>query len=140
MKGQAFDTFKLLIAAVVAIAILGILLSILSGLIIPGAEPPTMIREQLSKAYQFPESSFVSQAKASFRSGSSFSPNSFKDAMGSTGELTFACSDSLGDACDDDSGSVLKINSDFSAYVGACCVGPACQISILVEDESAGCP
>ena len=36
-KAQVYDTFKLLIAAVIALAILGILLSILGNIIIPGS-------------------------------------------------------------------------------------------------------
>jgi len=40
-KGQAFDTFKLLIAAIIAIAILGILLSILNIVQFPWQSDPT---------------------------------------------------------------------------------------------------
>ncbi len=46
MRGQAFDTFKLMIAAVVAVAILGILLSIL-GTIKPPAGDPKSVGNQL---------------------------------------------------------------------------------------------
>ena len=38
-KGQAFSTFELLIAAIVALAILGILLSIVGGVNIFGRNP-----------------------------------------------------------------------------------------------------
>ena len=138
MKGQAFDTFKLLIAAVVAVAILGILLAILQG-ITPPSDPATLIREQLSKAHQYEESAFVSQAQATFVGGSSFKGDSFKDAIGGSGDITFDCSDDL-DNCDDDPNTTLKIDAPFDAYIGACCEGTECLVSILLEDESAGCP
>jgi len=38
-KGQEFSVFKLVIAAIVAVAILGVLLSIMGGLVLPGSEP-----------------------------------------------------------------------------------------------------
>lgn len=38
-RGQEFDVFKLVIAAIVAVAILGVLLSLMGGLIAPGQEP-----------------------------------------------------------------------------------------------------
>jgi hypothetical protein len=139
MKGQAFDTFKLLIAAVVAVAILGVLLSIMSGLIIPGAEPPTMIREQLSKATQFPESSFISPTKASFKAGASYSPNSFSDAIGGVGTIEFECSEDLIGVCAFTT-EKLRISGDFSAYIGACCKSNTCKVSILMDDEDAPCP
>ncbi len=64
MKGQAFDTCKLLIAAVVAIAILGILLQILNLIKPPGADPETIIQQQLQKAYGHIGSVTVSDGKA----------------------------------------------------------------------------
>ena len=139
MRGQAFDTFKLLIAAVVAIAILGVLLAILSGIIIPGAEPPTMIREQLSKATQYPDSSFISPTKASFTAGVTYKESSFTDAIGGYGSIEFICSDNLGDMCED--GDQLKITGTFDALIGACCNRDNdCIVSVLTADEEADCP
>jgi len=120
MKGQAFDTFKLLIAAVVAVAILGILLSIMSGIVIPGAEPQRVIGEQLSKAVEFPLSTFVSQVKAGFKSGTIFSPDSFKDSLGGTGNVKFDCSPDVATVCKVENNN-LKILSDFDEFISVCC-------------------
>jgi len=122
MKGQAFDTFKLLIAAVVAVAILGILLTIMSGIVVPGAEPQRVIGEQLTKGIEFPHSTFVSQVKAGFKGGTSLSPLSFTDALGGTGKVTFKCSNDLSSICKIDSSTgSLKTLSDFDDYISACC-------------------
>jgi len=48
-KGQAFDVFKLLIAAVIAIAMLAILLPIVKNLLPPGYSDPTSEAENLIK-------------------------------------------------------------------------------------------
>lgn len=138
MKGQAFDTFKLLIAAVIAVAILGILLSIMSGIILPGADSQQVIGEQLKKASQFPHSTFISQAKASFQAGNYLSASSFTDALGgSSVTIAFQCSDDLSDACKITTDKKLHIVSVFTAYVGACCTTPkACTVVIGDKDLS----
>ena len=133
MRGQAFDTFKLMIAAVVAVAILGILLAILGGISLPGQDPATMIRGQLQQAVQYPGSTFVSQTEASFKAGVEYSGDSFKDVLGGAGsEVYFYCADSLGTtACSTGSGgSSVTIAEDFNANIKAkcgssrnCCVG-----------------
>ncbi|MCK4884362.1 MAG: hypothetical protein KAS30_05800 [Candidatus Diapherotrites archaeon] len=49
-RGQAFDTFKLLIAALVAVSILAIMMGIIGGISIPGSEPTHEIKSTLNKA------------------------------------------------------------------------------------------
>lgn len=122
MKGQAFDTFKLLIAAVVAVAILGILLTIMSGIIVPGAEPQRVIGEQITKGIEFPHSTFVSQVKAGFKGGTILSPSSFTDSLGGTGRVAFTCSTDLAAICKVNAGTgSLTIVSDFDEFISACC-------------------
>lgn len=122
MKGQAFDTFKLLIAAVIAVAILGILLSIMSSIVVPGAEPQRVIKEQLREGVEFPKSTFLSQVKANFKSGTGFSADSFKDALGGTGTIKFYCSDDLTGVCKPSSDRLsLSILGDFNEVIGVCC-------------------
>ena len=48
-RGQAFDAFKLLIAAVVAGAILVILLSMIGGFVSPGQAPLTVMGQEMNK-------------------------------------------------------------------------------------------
>ncbi|MCD6230093.1 MAG: hypothetical protein J7K00_04855 [Candidatus Diapherotrites archaeon] len=50
LKGQAFDTFKLLIAAIVAISILGVMMGIIGGTTLPGSDPNHEIKSKLSSA------------------------------------------------------------------------------------------
>ncbi|MDD4983372.1 MAG: hypothetical protein PHH82_00855 [Candidatus ainarchaeum sp.] len=54
-RGQAFSVFKILIAAIVALAILGLLLNIM-GLISfnPANEPETAVKDLVKKAYSSP--------------------------------------------------------------------------------------
>lgn len=53
-RGQAFDTFKLMIAAVVAVAILGILMGILSQLSLPTGNPQSVFQGLMSYCAQNP--------------------------------------------------------------------------------------
>jgi hypothetical protein len=139
MRGQAFDTFKLLIAAVVAIAILGILLGILSGIILPGADPETIIGQQLTKAYQYEGSTFVSPANANFKSGVSYSSASFTDKIGGVGSIEFQCSSELkgtSSVCKESgtNNDRVDVKGDFTAKISACCEPnqspPACHIMV----------
>ncbi len=121
MKGQAFDTFKLLIAAVVAIAILGILLQILNLIKPPGADPETIIQQQLQKAYGHIGSVTVSDGKASFTKGQIFSGESYLSVMGQQGTIEFQCGDSITDNCAESAGEV-EITQAFDGRIKAKCV------------------
>jgi len=131
MKGQAFDTFKLMIAAVIAVAILGILLAILGGITLPGQNPATMIKAQLQQATQYSGSSFVSQTESSFQKGANYSQDSFLSTLGGTGSVTFSCDSGLSCTPSSDGSSVM-IDNPFKATIKAkcnadnprtCCVG-----------------
>lgn len=138
-RGQAFSTFKLMIAAVVAVAILGILLSILGGITMPGANPADMIGRQVSKASQYEGSTFRSSSTASFKSGTSYNEDSFMDKIGGVGTIKFKCASTLqqNNMCNgDNSGetNALRLNGAFSAKVGAQCEAgggqPMCWVLI----------
>lgn len=51
MKGQAFDVFKLVIAAAVGMIMLGLLLSILGGIRPPGGDPTSVTQNLLRETY-----------------------------------------------------------------------------------------
>jgi hypothetical protein len=139
MKGQAFDTFKLLIAAVVAIAILGILLNILSNMPNLTANPTNTIKTALSDAFQSQGIPSMSPSKAAFQKNINFPSTTklFLDAVGGN-SITFDCSAYLKpDSCD--GGPTLMIKRDFSAYVSACCA-PSGPCKVIVGNETAVCP
>ncbi len=124
MKGQAFDTFKLLIAAVVAIAILGILLQILNLIKPPGADPETIIQQQLQKAYGHIGSVTVSDGKASFTKGQIFSGESYLSVMGQQGVIEFQCGDSIDNNCLEVTGTIateVEITQAFDGRIKAKC-------------------
>jgi hypothetical protein len=152
MKGQAFDTFKLLIAAVIAVAILGILLSIIGGISLPYAEPQVLISQQLKTAVQYPHAVQPSSSVANFKTSQSFGEATFSDAIGGVGKITFVCADTLvttGTSPCQLKKSVstksyydsVKINSDFSAKVSACCTptGPSCTVKIGEDTTDFSC-
>ncbi len=119
MKAQAFDTFKLMIAAVVAVAILGILMSILGGITVPGADPTNIIRDQLAKAYQYKGSTFVSTSQAQFQAGVEYSGESFADVVGGVGtNIEFYCEPVL---CNANGDTTVTIENNFKAKIKTKC-------------------
>ena len=137
MKGQAFDTFKLLIAAVVAIAILGILLNIIGNMPDLTANPTNTIKTALSDAYSSQGIPSMSPSKASFQKNINFpgTTKQFLDAVGGN-PITFDCSAYLKpNLCE--GGSTLMIKQDFKAYVSACCGSTTCIV--IVGNETAVC-
>ncbi len=141
-KGQAFDTFKLMIAAVVAVAILGILMGILSQITVPGADPVNMMNDQLTKAHQYPGTIVISSASAAFQKGMVYSGASFIQVLGGTGKVVFVCDDvytgtpkSNTDPCyvNPTATTAVAINGAFSAKIRACCNSastPACVVGV----------
>jgi len=133
MKGQAFSTFQLMIAAIVAIAILGVLMSILNVIPQPGANPIQVMEDLLRDGRQYQGSSFVSSSDPSFQSGMMISEESFKQSVfqGVDPTITFVCSDNLGDSCDNSTAGQLTVVSDFSAKVTATCSdSTTCTITV----------
>ncbi len=122
MRGQAFDTFKLMIAAVVAVAILGILMGILGGITVPGADPTNIIRDQLAKAYQYKGSTFVSTSEAQFQAGIEYSAESFKDVIGGgSNEIKFYCPAGLCKTTAVNGDDILPIENSFRAKIKVKC-------------------
>lgn len=68
MKGQAFDVFKLMIAAVIAVAILGILLTIMGQIVIPTQQPIPAMQSLLVDSYQY-KIPKVSNFEVTFKKG-----------------------------------------------------------------------
>ena len=134
-KGQAFDTFKLMIAAVIAVAILGILLGILGSIQPPGGDPATITGDQLSKAYQFPGSIFASASKASFKSGVTYVSDSFKDKVGGLATINFYCGTRVTQvwkATKAGGSSSVAITGNFQATIKTKCTGSSSSAKCCV--------
>jgi hypothetical protein len=140
MKGQAFDTFKLLIAAVVAIAILGILLSIIGNMPNVTTNPTTAIKNALTDAYNSPGVPSVSPSKAQFKKNINFAGNleTFTSVVGGS-TIAFSCSQYLIDSATCAGGGTLMIKKDFQAYVSAICCGTS-SCFVIVGNDTAACP
>lgn len=146
MKGQAFDTFKLLIAAVVAVAILGILLGILGGIFWPGANPYQVAKDQLTSASNYKGLPQISTSTAAFKKGMTMDggADTFKNAIGGVGSIQFHCSTDVASACQygtstaDPNSNTAIILRDFSALISACCSsGNACNV--YIGNQTAPC-
>ncbi|MCD4740333.1 hypothetical protein K8R43_04025 [archaeon] len=81
-KGQAFDAFKLLIAAVVAGTILVIILGMLQGFIVPVGEPMHVITQSISSVKQARGSGTVSPQNVQFVKGDVMSTSGIADQAG----------------------------------------------------------
>lgn len=135
MKGQAFDTFKLLIAAVVAVTILGILLGILNLVKPPGTEPGNLISQKLQMAAAAIGSTYVSESKADFSAGTEFAGSSFIAKLGSLGDVYIYCSENLVDNgyCTNSAtqGESILIDKVFQEKIKVkCCESDKCAVMI----------
>ena len=135
-RGQAFDAFKLLIAAVVAGAILVILLSMIGGFVPVGQDPLTVMGQELNKVKKGGVASTSSQT-VQFSQGEEFESDAVaKEAGVNKGQVFFCCDQEVGDAtakCDgyefieqdafecSSEGDVLIVNDDISGKVRAYC-------------------
>ena len=127
-RGQAFDTFKLMIAAVIAVAILGILLGILGGITPQVGDPGNLIKQQLGKGYQLPGIVYASQQKANFKAGTRIRSDAFSDVLGGTGEVKFYCNERLAAGssprCQVTGGTArsgISFTADFDEDIFVCC-------------------
>ena len=134
MKGQAFSTFKLLIAAVVAVAILGILLQILGQI---GA--PVGFQDQAEELLRDVRGSpGVSMAGPEVEiSEGSYSADIFTEAAGGW-QVVYQCADYAFLDCDeDDPDGSLDAETDGNAELYACCnedEGPnRCYLGVGVD-------
>ena len=136
-KGQAFDTFKLMIAAVVAVAILGILLGILGGISTPGQGFDDTAKQLITRATNSPGAIYPSSGEVSFEANSLFPSLIFESSSGGKPVL-FDCNDYT--ATDGNKveisklcigGSSLEVlNSDFRQRIYVCCGSGSCKIKI----------
>ena len=123
-RGQAFDTFKLMIAAVIAVAILGILLGILGGITPQVGDPGNLIKQQLGKGYQLPGIVYASQQKANFKAGTRIRSDAFSDVLGGTGEVQFYCNERLisSKRCQvPNARDSISFTADFDEDIFVCC-------------------
>ncbi len=90
-KGQAFDAFKLLIAAVVAGAILVILLSMIGGFVPVGQDPLTVMGQELNKVKKGGVASTSTQV-VQFAEGQEFTADAVARSAGvNLGQVQFCC-------------------------------------------------
>lgn len=132
-KGQAFDAFKLLIAAVVAGAILVILLSMIGGFVPVGQDPLTVMGQELNKVKKGGVCSTSSQT-VQFGEGEEYSADAVAREAGiNLGQVQF-CSTGVEDTegkCSnymfdeeqsfDAQPDSLIVDSQISGKVRACC-------------------
>ena len=90
-KGQAFDAFKLLIAAVVAGSILVIILSMLGGFITPGGSPVTVMAQTVQGLRTSPDAGTVSSQVVQFQKDSVISTKSVESKAGINPGTVFFC-------------------------------------------------
>jgi len=131
MRGQAFDTFKLMIAAVVAVAILGILLGILGGISPIGQDFGNTAKQMLSSASQSPGMVKPSAGEVNFQKDSIYPSSMFTTAAGGR-TVKFDCGSLESEICDD-SGSQLEIKGNFHTKIYVCCeedVTGNCKVGI----------
>ncbi len=126
MKGQAFSTFKLMIAAVVAVAILGILLSILGGIQSPVGfeqQAKNLLNDVSDSTGVMKEGSTVTITPGSYPS------STFDSAAGK--DVEYNCPDSVpGDIVDGCSSSNLDVDSDWDVTLSACCESGTCYLGL----------
>lgn len=100
-KGQAFDAFKLLIAAVVAGAILVILLGMLGGFITPAGDPVNVMSQSISKVKGAPGAGSVSAQTVQFKEGDIVSATAVETKAGvNRGDVGFCAPEGESGACD----------------------------------------
>ncbi|MEM0372788.1 MAG: hypothetical protein QXO69_03065 [archaeon] len=130
-KGQEFDTFKLMIAAVVAVAILGIMLSILGGITTPGQSFDDTAKQLIQKADQSKGATYPSAGEVSFRAGESYPSTIFNSASGGkpVSYVGSTMCSGTGSVCTI-TGSTLTINSNFRTTISVCCSTTGCKIGI----------
>ncbi len=137
MRGQAFDTFKLMIAAVVAVAILGILLSILGGISFSGQGFENTAKQLLSTCSMNPGLVKPSAGEVNFQKDTTYPASIFTTAAGGR-KIEFDVATSLGESVSvspsgSSSGDSLTIHGNFHSKIYVCCeedIGGVCKIGI----------
>ena len=97
-KGQAFDAFKLLIAAVVAGAILVIILSMLNGFNAPSGNPTTVMSQLVQSLKSSVGSGKVSMQVVQFRPGDVVGADGVEQSAGVNPGTVHFCASSGGES------------------------------------------
>jgi len=127
-KGQAFDTFKLMIAAVIAVAILGILMGILSQIVVPGQSFDDTAKALLTKAIGAPGIVYPSTGDVDFIRESEYPGTAFEDTTGGT-PVKFQCQNA--DLCTPGTlGDKLTVIADFKSKIYVTCSSTQCCIFV----------
>lgn len=85
-SGQAYSVFKLLIAAIIAVAILSILISIIVNIIGPGTDVATIAKQEIEKQVSLPATLGTSSISASFNARTNLAPDALVGNSGLTPE------------------------------------------------------
>ena len=141
-RGQSFDVFKLLIAAVIAVAILGILLAIIEQIIPPGQEAVNVAKQQLNSALLSPCAPLPSDT-VSFKAGEGWVKASFEMGTGQRiSSLVTLCEQSLIDnelfECNEGA-TLSRTLKDFSGGISAQCDSEG-NCALLVYRNVASAP
>ncbi len=125
-RGQAFDAFKLLIAAVVAGSILVIILSMLGGFVTQGGDPVTVMAQQVQSYRGSPGAGGLSTQIVQFQPNNVISSTAIETKAGINPGTVYFCSstnnipDNCGGSCNDDAGTVCSyaFNNDQFTFKG----------------------
>lgn len=123
MKGQAFDTFKLMIAAVVAVAILGILLGILRGLTPTITDPLSATQQLVRDAYTGGISKRYPNPVV-FTADSEYPLSSLIKGSGIPEKYVALCCETDKEDIDCSGGSVVVGSSDINVKIKVDCATP----------------
>ncbi len=133
-RGQAFDAFKLLIAAVVAGAILVIILSMLGGFVTPGGDPITVMAQTVQQLRGSPYSGMTSTQVVTFSKGTISAAAIWTKAGTNPGSVGF-CGGSCGDdACGEGKYSFTNFPDAFDVTSGSGQTGD----QLMVKNKMSG--
>lgn len=140
-RGQAFDTFKLMIAAVVAVAILGILMGILGSINIIGTGFDDAVRDLLPKANRAPGSVFPSGTEVSFTKDAIFTGASYKSLLGGTVPVYIECKGTAASSqlCKASGTDGVTISANFKQKIYAKCKADNSKCCVGISSAPTGC-
>ncbi len=133
--GQAYSVFKLLIAAIVALAILAILIPIITNIVIPGNDIQTVSKQMIQEMSPMPGALKTSDPVI-FKTGSNLAPSALAGSSGLAGDQICV---HKGDFEDNDAlsiqGSTIMNNSisDIQVKVSVTCNASNQMIDSLEE-------
>jgi hypothetical protein len=135
MRGQAFDTFKLMIAAVVAVAILGILLSILGNIKPPAGDPKSVANQLLRECAPTCGAKTSDVIRFHGVAGDKINAEEFTTGTGvDATSVSVACPDFLATTftCTSAPNGALEFKKtvDINARLGVTCTSGACTLTV----------